>query len=201
MNSPKGHPNVHQELVRSPLLLDRRCSLLLIVDVQEKLMPFIRQNELVQWNLGRLIQAAKILNVPIAGTEQYPEGLGPTIEPIRSQVGQFVSKRMFSCRECADFVNDWLNRGIRQIIVAGIEAHVCILQSALDLVGAGWDVFIPADAVGSRSELDHCIGLRRLEQSGVTIVTTESVLFEWCESSGTSEFKQISQLVKQTSPT
>ena len=187
-------------LFRSSLLLDRKCSVLLIVDVQEKLFPLSQRQATIQWNLQRLITAAGLLGVEVFASEQYPAGLGNTIEPLKSQLGPIAEKRMFSCRECVSLLSGWLEAGIRQVIVAGIEAHVCVLQTALDLQGVGFDVFVPADAVGSRTELDRDVALQRLAQSGVTITTSESVLFEWCETSAAPEFKQISQLVRRTTP-
>lgn len=183
--------------LRSGELLARDCSRLLIVDVQEKLIPLIAQSERVVSNCSRLIDGAKILNVPVFATEQYPKGLGSTVPPLAERLTRPAEKLRFSCAE----VLDWGTAaeqpdGRHQVVVAGIEAHVCVLQTALDLLSAGFQVFIPADAVSSRGELDWQIALDRLAGCGATIVTTESVLFEWCERSGTPEFKQISQLVK-----
>lgn len=198
----KDNQNASQpvELFRSPLLLDRRHSCLLVVDVQEKLLPLVDRHPVVQWNIERLLIAAKHLQVPFAASEQYPTGLGPTVAGIRAHLDSVAEKRMFSCRECTTWAADWSRRGIRQIVVAGIETHVCVLQTALDLQSAGFDVFIPADAVGSRSAFDYAAALNRLGHAGVTISTTESTLFEWCETSAATEFKAISQLVKRTSP-
>ncbi len=200
MNEHKNTPAPTSESFRSPLLLDRQQSGLLVVDVQEKLLSMIDRFAVVQWNIERLLAAAKLLQVPIAASEQYPAGLGPTVAAIRTQLDSVAEKRMFSCRECQSLFADWTTRGIRQILVAGIEAHVCVLQTALDLQSAGFDVFVAADAVGSRTALDYETALQRLGQSGVTITTTESALFEWCESSAAVEFKQISQLVQRTAP-
>jgi nicotinamidase-related amidase len=187
-------------LFRSSLLMDRLRSVLLIVDVQEKLFPQIQRHAMIQWNLERLVAAAKLLSIGVFASEQYPAGLGTTIEPLRSQLGPIAEKRMFSCRECVPILSGWLQGGVRQVLVAGIEAHVCVLQTALDLQSLGFDVFIPADAVGSRSDLDRDMALQRLTQAGVMVTTTESVLFEWCETSAIAEFKQISQLVRRTTP-
>ncbi len=180
--------------------MDRKTSVLLIVDVQERLFPQIQRRATIQWNLERLVAAAKLLGIEIFASEQYPAGLGTTIEPLKSQLTRIAEKRMFSCRECVPLLSGWMEAGVRQVIVAGIEAHVCVLQTALDLQSAGFDVFVPADAVGSRTELDREVALDRLAQSGVTITTSESILFEWCETSAAPEFKQISQLVRRTTP-
>ncbi len=185
---------------RSPLLVDRRRSGLLVVDVQEKLFPLIRHPSRLAWNIRRLLDGAGLLGVPLAGTEQYPRGLGPTIAPLRERLREIPEKRMFSCRECNSLFEQWQTSSLRQIVLAGIEAHVCVLQTALDAIAMGFDVYAVVDAVGSRRELDEQIGLRRIEQAGGTLVTTESVLFEWCESSAIPEFRQISELVRETEP-
>ena len=200
MNSNEAFRASDASLFRSPLLLDRTTCGLLIVDVQQKLLPLICKHATIQWNIERLLSAAKLLGIEVAASEQYPAGLGATIEPLRSQLSRIAEKRMFSCRECVSLVSSWIGAGIRQVVVVGIEAHVCVLQTALDLQSIGFDVFVSADAVGSRTELDRDVALSRLAQSGVTIATTESVLFEWCETSAAVEFKQISQLVRRTSP-
>jgi nicotinamidase-related amidase len=139
--------------------------------------------------------------VSIAGSEQYPAGLGPTVERLATHLPRVAEKRIFSCRECTDLISSWMTSGIRQVVVVGIETHVCVLQTALDLLSAGFEVYVVADAVGSRTDLDRDVALNRLTQSGVTVTTTESVLFEWCETSSAPEFKQISQLVRQSPPT
>jgi isochorismate hydrolase len=107
---------------------------------------------------------------------------------------------MFSCRECATLLVDWREQQIEQLVVTGIEAHVCVLQTALDCLAMGFEVFAAVDAIGSRQALDEQVGLQRLEQAGVTLTTTESVLFEWCESSAVPEFKRISELVREKGP-
>jgi isochorismate hydrolase len=190
-----------RQWIRSPLLLDRAQSGLLVVDVQEKLLPTIDRHAVIAWNIDRLLGAAKLLGVPFAASEQYPAGLGKTVEPIRAQLNAIAEKRMFSCRECQPIINAWIERGLRQIVVVGIEAHVCVLQTALDMQSIGFDVFVPADAVGSRMQLDYSTALGRLAQAGVIVTTTESIMFEWCETSAASEFKQISALVRQSPPT
>lgn len=184
--------------VRSPELLSRNESRLLIVDVQEKLVPKIANLERLVANCRMLIQGAKILAVPVFATEQYPKGLGSTVPRLAELLEGPSQKLRFSCAEVLDWgtaVGQSDNRF--QIVVAGMEAHVCVLQTVLDLLGNGFQVFVVADAVSSRSELDWKFALDRMSDGGATIVTTESVLFEWCAVSGTPEFKQISQLIKE----
>ena len=184
--------------IRSPELLSRTESRLLIVDVQEKLVPKIFDLERMLANCRSLIQGAKILGVPVFATEQYPKGLGKTVSQLAELLAPPAQKLRFSCAEVLDWGTGAQQTDNRfQIVVAGIEAHVCVLQTVLDLLGNGFQVYVAADAVSSRTECDRKIALDRMAAGGATIVTTESVLFEWCEVSGTPEFKQISQLIKE----
>ena len=190
-------PDERPSYVRSPELLSRQESKLLIVDVQEKLVPKIVALERLLGNCRMLIQGARILDVPVYATEQYPKGLGGIVPQLAELLEKPAQKLRFSCAETLDWgvaAEQADNRF--QVVVAGMEAHVCVLQTVFDLLGNGFQVYVPADAVSSRSELDWKIALDRMAAGGATIVTTESVLFEWCEVSGTPEFKQISQLIK-----
>lgn len=182
---------------RNPDLLSRHNSRLLIVDMQEKLLPHIAGHEAVLKNALKLVKAAELLGLPYTATEQYPKGLGPTVAPLAERIPDRPSKIRFSAAECLqwDFCRTEDTR--RSIVIAGIEAHICVLQTACDLEAMGYNPVVVADAVGSRTPLDREIALRRLDRYGVTNVTTESVLFEWCEQAGTSEFKAISLLVKE----
>jgi nicotinamidase-related amidase len=183
--------------MRSHELLSRSASRLLIVDVQEKLVPLISNADRMLTNCRRLIDGAKILGVPVFATEQYPKGLGHTVPEIRTTLEAVPEKLLFSCAEILNWGTAAEQTDDRfQVVVAGIESHVCVLQTVLDLLAQGYQIYVPADAVGSRGELDRTIALDRMASSGATITTTESVLFEWCERSGTPEFKQISQLIK-----
>ncbi len=187
---------------RSPHLLDRHRSLLMLVDLQEKLLPTIDQRARVVWNARRLLAGANAVGVLHIVTEQYPEKLGATVvlgDGVQS-INVAISKRMFSCRECHSASADSRAAGRDQAILCGIETHVCVLQTALDLLSDGWKVFIVADAVSSRNLLDHSVALSRLATHGATITTTESVLFEWCETSTAPEFRTISALVRQLAP-
>lgn len=184
---------------RSPRLLDRSRSLLLVVDLQAKLLPLIPSHASIVWNAGRLLSGASALSVPHLVTEQYPEKLGATV-PLGDALITASSKRMFSCRECNTPLADFWTRGMRQVLICGIETHVCVLQTAFDMQADGWQVFIAVDATGSRTRLDHDTALGRLAAESITLTTTESVLFEWCETSTAPEFRTISSLVRQTGP-
>jgi nicotinamidase-related amidase len=187
-------------LVRSPELMNRDDSALLVVDVQTKLLPLIPGSDRVVWNIRRLIDGAKILGVSLAATEQYPQGLGPTTPELAQRLTAIPAKTAFSCGECGEIFADWRDRGIWKILVCGIETHVCVSQTVHDLLGEGFRVYVAADAVAARGKLDHEIALRRMDSSGATLTTTEAALFEWCQRAGSPEFKQISQLVRETPP-
>jgi len=188
------------ELSRSPLLLDPATSGLLVVDVQEKLVPVVGRCEQVLERICLLMDAAKLFSLPVVGTEQYPEGLGPTVASVAERfVVPPFSKRMFSCRECHSIFEDWHQQGRRQVIVVGIETHVCVLQTVLDLLAMGFDSYVVVDATGSRREQDRQTALSRMEISGALLTTTESVLFEWCHDSRHPHFKQVSRWVKALS--
>jgi nicotinamidase-related amidase len=188
------------DLRRSSELLGRETSALVVIDVQEKLMPVIVDTRRLIWNIGRLIEAAQRLNVPVFVTEQYPSGLGTTVEPLRSQLPTAVEKTRFSCGQCAQIIDSLSDDGRCQVVLAGIESHVCVTQSALDLAALGFRVFVVEDAVSSRSAATHQAAMRRLEAEGVTLLPTESAIFEWCEDAADSQFKAISQLVRQEPP-
>ena len=189
-----------EPLPRSPELMSRRDTGLLIVDVQEKLIKLLPNYRKIVWNLRRLIDGAKLLGLPVAATEQYPRGLGGTTAELAALLGEIPAKTAFSCGECGNIFEDFQGRGVHKLLVAGIEAHVCIQQTVFDLLTAGFRVYVPVDAVGSRFEIDYQTALRRMDSAGTTLTTTESALFEWCEMSGTPEFKEISRLVRESAP-
>jgi nicotinamidase-related amidase len=173
---------------------------LVVVDVQEKLIDAIAEGRRVVWNVRRLIDGAKVLGVPVVGTEQYPKGLGPTVPELAERLGPVPSKLTFSGGGCPEIFTALRARAIYSLLVCGIEAHVCVQQTVLDLLADGWRIYVAVDAVGSRHEIDRQTALRRMETSGATLTTTEAALFEWCEIAGTPEFKQISRLVREEGP-
>ena len=184
------------EFIRSNELLSRTDSRLLIVDVQEKLLPLISVADRLIENCRRLIAGANILDVPVDATEQYPKGLGKTTPVLSELLGEIPEKLRFSSAEILNWGSASVQKDDRdKIVVAGIECHVCVQQTVLDLMAYGFRLFIPADAVASRHKIDWEIALRRMSDSGATITTTESVLFEWSELAGTDAFKQISKLI------
>ena len=184
------------------MLLSRDKSQLLIVDVQEKLLSTISGKNRVIDRCVRLIHAARRLGVPITLSEQYPQGLGPTYDSVRDAVageGHVFDKVEFSCLKNEPLrhrLHELRRQGRSQVVVGGIEAHVCVTQTAMDLVGQGFEAFVVADAVGSRSKASRELALSRLLKSSVDVVDSEMVLFEWLERSGTPEFKELQALIK-----
>ncbi|HEY1784161.1 MAG TPA: isochorismatase family protein [Pirellulales bacterium] len=187
-------------LVRSPELMSTADTTLLVVDVQEKLIRLIPGARRIVWNIGRLIQGAKILRVPVLATEQYPKGLGPTTPELAALLGTVPGKIGFSCLSCDEIAARLAAEDRPKVLLAGIEAHVCIQQTALDLLAAGRSVYVAVDAVGARFAIDERIALERMQSSGATLTTTEAALFEWCGVAGTPEFKQISAMVREPAP-
>jgi nicotinamidase-related amidase len=186
---------------RSPEVLHRGQSRLVIVDVQEKLVPAIANYTSVVAGARFLAEGARLFGVPTHITEQYPQGLGPTVSELVEFGPVEPAKQLFSGVEAlgwppASEITD--NR--HQIVLAGIEAHVCVLQTAFDLLAMGYSVFLPVDALGSRSMLDRETALGRLRDSGAVITTVEAVLFEWCETAAAPEFKSLSAMLKQRKP-
>jgi isochorismate hydrolase len=179
--------------------LDRNQALLLIIDVQEKLMPVIDGHDDLTRNIERMIRGCRILGVPMMVTEQYTKGLGPTIEPVRAALENDyrpIEKNCFSAQGNAEFEAALRMTGRNQILVAGIETHVCVYQTVSDLMRAKYEVTLVADALSSRTQENKAIALRRMESDGAKISSTEMALFELTGVSATDEFRAISKLVK-----
>lgn len=172
-------------------------SALLVIDYQESLTNLVFENEKMLSNANKVIKGAAILGVPTLVTEQYPKGLGHTCKEIELVEGQEVIEKIsFSCILCKD-VNDRLNRlNVRSLIIIGIEAHICVLKTALDAKKAGYEVHVISDAISSRTEENKKAAIRRMKQSGVFIASTEMILFQLMDKAGSEEFKAISRLVK-----
>ncbi len=177
------------------MLISAASSVVLLIDLQAKLVPALRDGPAVVGRAGRLAQAAGLLDVPVIATEQYPAGLGPTVPEVAGYPSATLAKTSFSAYGDPGF-SSLLPAGASQIVIAGCEAHVCVLQTALDLLGAGHRVLVTADAVGSRSEADKAAGLDRARQRGAEIVTTEMVLFEWLRDARHPRFREVQKLLK-----
>jgi nicotinamidase-related amidase len=176
-------------------LCDASRSTLIIIDLQERLMPAIHEGDAVMRNALRLSQTAKLLGIPVIGTAQNPEGLGPNVAEVHAQCDKVFAKMDFdACAEQAflDALAD--ERG--ELIVAGCEAHVCVLQTVLGLLGRGRHVRLVADAVGSRAPLNRQVAMERAKAAGAELLTTEMVMFEWMRSAAHPRFKDMLRLVK-----
>ncbi len=199
-DQPAENSEKKPTLPSSPDLMRGEDSALLVVDAQVKLLEIIPHRARIVWNIRRLLDAADALQVPIAATEQYPERLSPTVPELRDRVGNAPSKLCFSAGVCGEIFEQLREANRYRILVCGIETHVCILQTALDLVAAGFETYVAVDAVAARYELDHQTALRRMESSGIVLTTTETAMFEWCRTADRPEFKKISALAKESSP-
>ena len=180
------------------MLMRAAQSFLLVVDVQEKLAPVVLAPEAAIANIATLIKAAQRLAIPCLACEQYPKGLGRTVAELAALLpaGAVHAKVHFSCYGEPGWPERVRSLGRRQAIVCGMETHVCVLQSALELAAAGYETHVVADAASSRRVESHRIALERLRSSGITIVTTEMVVFEWLRRAGTAEFRDLLTLIK-----
>lgn len=180
------------------MLINAEESVLVLVDLQERLIPAIAGKEKLLRNCATLLQGARRLSVPILASEQYPTGLGRTTASLAAGLApeEVVEKITFSCLATPDFGARLSALGRPQVVVCGAEAHVCVLQTALDLRARGHRVFIVADATGSRDPANCKAALARLSRAGAEVVTTEMVLFEWLKRAGTEDFRALLPLIK-----
>ena len=168
---------------------------MLLIDMQQRLMPAIHDNEAVVARSVRLAEAARLLDVPVRATEQNPAGLGPTVAPLAAYPQAVLPKTTFSATEDPGF-SALLPAGAGEIVVGGVEAHVCVLQTALGLLASGHRVVVVADAIGSRDPADRVAGIERARQHGAEIVTSEMVLFEWLRDAQHPKFREVQKLLK-----
>lgn len=180
------------------MLIERSNSVLLVVDIQARLMPAIHQAEMVELGAVILLDAAARLGIPRLISEQYPKGLGETVPMVAAAAADVtpMPKIAFSCAADPAIAAAVDATGRRLVVLAGAEAHVCVLQTALGFKAAGYDVVVVADATSSRRPESKNVALRRASQAGITVATVEMVLFEWLGAAGTEEFRAISRLIK-----
>jgi nicotinamidase-related amidase len=178
--------------------LNRQQAILCIVDVQERLAAVMSERQEVLRRCLQLVEGAKVLGLPVLLTEQYPKGLGPTVAELREALPAYepVQKLSFDCCAQQDFMQALRRHGRPQVLLSGMETHICVQQTALGLLQAGYQVHLVADAACSRRGLDHRLGLALMRQAGVVVSSTEAVLFELLQEAGTEEFKAISRLIK-----
>ncbi len=170
-------------------------SVLLLVDLQGRLMPAIHDGQAVVANALRLARAARLLEVPALATEQNPAGLGPNVADVAALAERTLAKRHFDATREADFAA-FMPAGRRFAVVAGCEAHVCVLQTVLGLLAKGYAVRLVADAIGSRRDVSRQAAVARASARGAEIVTTEMVIFEWLQSCDHPRFRDVLALVK-----
>jgi nicotinamidase-related amidase len=174
------------------VLLTTAGAVLLLVDFQQRLVPVIHDGAAVVARAGRLAEAARLLEVPVCASEQYPDGLGHTVAPLAGYAQNLVAKTAFSA--AADPM--LLPPTAREVVVAGVEAHVCVLQTVADLLADDHRVAVVADAVGSRDPADRAAALDRMRAHGAEIVTSEMVLFEWLRDSAHPRFREVQKLLR-----
>lgn len=180
-------------------ILNQNDAIILIIDIQEKLLSAAFNNEVITAKSQIITKAAEILHIPIIATEQYPKGLGSTINELKQHADdciQYFEKNTFSALETPEILEAIKRTGKKQVIVLGIETHICVSQTVQSLLQQNFDVFVIKDACGSRSQEEHCAGLDRIREQGAQIVTTEIILFEILKSSKHPNFKEIQALIK-----
>lgn len=181
-------------------LIDIQNSLLVVIDVQHRLasaMPEDKRNQLLK-QVSVLLQASQTLSVPTLVTEQYPKGLGPTeaeLAEVLAENTPIIEKTCFSCLNSPSFIEKLNATGRKQIILTGMEAHICVLQTAMECQAAGLQVFVVEDGICSRKQDNKDNAIHRLRQAGVVVTNTESVLFEWLRDAQHSEFRTLSKLI------
>lgn len=177
------------------MLIQASNSYLLVIDIQAKLAPAIDKSSTIINSSCWLIEVAKELDIPIRATEQYPQGIGETVTPIKSRINEadILQKMHFSALKEEKIKTNLNDLKRKQVVVIGTEAHVCVLQTAIDLLANDYQVYLVEDAVGSRKPKDKELALERLKQLGAQIVSKEMVAFEWLEKSGTDTFRKVVQ--------
>jgi nicotinamidase-related amidase len=177
--------------------LDRSTTALLVIDLQDRLLPVIHEGDAVVAQARKLLQAAAVLDLPLVVTEQYPAGLGPTCAPLRELTGHTTPIEKTRFTACVDAAVARLREfGRPHILIAGIETHICVQQTVLDLLRLDYRPFVCADATGSRRYLDRDIALERMRHAGATVTTIESAIFELLDHATGDTFKQILKIVK-----
>lgn len=179
-------------------MLKRENTALLVIDVQERLMPVIHEQTLIFENVNKLLRGAEILDLEIITTEQYPKGLGNTCKEIQLPTENtiVIEKMCVSCMLNEEVSEQLKLTNVKDVIICGVEAHICVLKTALDALEAGYRVHVVADAVSSRTPQNKQLALDRMRQAGAFIVSVEMILFMLLDKAGTDEFKAISKLIK-----
>lgn len=179
-------------------MLKTKNTALVLVDVQEKLLPAMHQKGQLLASLQQLIRGARLLDLPILWTEQYPQGLGPTVPELRAVLNgrEPIEKTAFSCFRCKKFVKALDDICPKQVLLAGIEAHICVYQTAAQMADAGYDVQVVSDAVSSRTPENRSLGLTRMTELGATLTSVEMALFELLRDADHEHFRDVLEIVK-----
>ena len=183
---------------RHPNLFTHENSLILLIDFQERFVPVLHKNDETVKNIKLLLAGANVYSLPIIATEQVPEKLGPTISDFKEylQHAKFFYKKTMSCCGQIGFLEELKKRDIKRIAVCGIEAHVCVLQTSLDLIHNGFQVHLACDAITTRVPYNKEIAVEKMKSAGVIVSSVETILFEMAYTAGTEEFKKLQQLFK-----
>jgi len=180
-----------------PPRLTAKDSLLLVIDIQDKLLAKIPTARELVANAAFLLDVAELLHVPVQATEQYPKGLGATAEEVRKRLPpELPAKTAFSCCVEAGIIEELLRSKRPNIVLVGMETHVCVLHTALDLLGQGFRPWLVVDAMASRNAVDQDIAIRRLQRAGAVLTTCETVAFEWLGDASHPRFKDVSRLIQ-----
>ena len=180
-------------------ILNIEDSIVMIIDVQEKLLNAVFNKASLEKKATTLANTAKILEIPVIVTEQYPKGLGATVETLKEVLPentQYFEKTAFSALENNDVLEALKNSGKKQVVIFGIETHICVSQTTNALIEEGFEVSVIRDACGSRSELEYLAGLERMKDNGAHVLTTEIALFEWLKGAKHPKFKEVQMLIK-----
>lgn len=186
--------------MKHPSLLDKRRAALAVIDMQEAFRPMIEGFAVYATRIAVLVQACRILDVPVIVTEQYPKGLGRTVTEIAEYLPddwQPLEKLTFSACGVGEFDTQLRERHAEQVIICGIEAHICVSQTAHDLLRLGYQVHLASDAIAARLPHNRDVALQKMTNSGAVLSSVEMAVFELCGAAGTEEFKQIQRLVKE----
>jgi nicotinamidase-related amidase len=180
-----------------PNLLTKEC-ILVIIDIQEKLFPYVKEKDKILQQIKKLIQFAIIMKIPIVLTEHYPQGLGPTIKEIKTTLPGYnpIKKITFSAFRSEEFTQRIQDTKIKTLVFCGIESHICIEQTVLDGISLGFKTHIISDAISSRKEHDLQIGIHKMQQCGGIMSTTEMAIYEILERADTTEFKEVLKIIK-----
>ncbi|MEM2129243.1 MAG: hydrolase [Candidatus Bathyarchaeia archaeon] len=182
----------------STKLMSKDEPILIIIDVQEKLFTHIAEKETVLENLEKIIKFMYIIKIPIIITEQYPKGLGPTVPEVKNLISDFkpIEKLEFSCFGSQEFRKALEKTGKKTLILAGIEAHICVTQTAIEGLENGYKIYVVEDATSSRNLQDKTTAINRMRQNGAIIISTEMLIYELLKKAGTLEFKETLKLIK-----